>query len=262
VFTLPKLREKVSADAVTVGSSVVFAVAAAVPALSDDFRVIAAFMAIAGWAWLACLSTFNVTAQFAIAEWVKSRGLAMYQIAFFGALALGSIVWGQVAAATSLETTLLISSAAMVLGCLSAAKFKLAYPRDLQAVSYWPEPHVLLEDAFNRGVILTAIEYDTDPADATAFLEAIDELASTRRRNGAYAWGIYEDIEKPGRFVEQFLTDSWLEHLRHHERMTVVDRAVQERVNAFHRDATPPRVMHWAAPGASTTRRPASSDRG
>ena len=128
VFTLPKLREKVSADSVMIGSSVAFAVATAVAALSDSFHVIAAFMMIAGWAWLACLSTFNVTAQFAIAEWVKSRGLAMYQIAFFGALAVGSIVWGQVAAATSIETTLLIASAAIVLGCLTAAEVQACKP--------------------------------------------------------------------------------------------------------------------------------------
>ncbi len=249
VFTLPKLRDKVSADTVVIGSSVAFAVATAVAAVSDRFHVVAAFMMIGGWAWLACLSTFNVTAQFAIAEWVKSRGLAVYQIAFFGALALGSIVWGQVAAATSLETTLLIASAAIVLGCLTAGKFKLASPRDLQPALYWPEPHVLLEDAFNRGVILTTIEYDTDPADASAFLDAIRDLASTRRRNGAYRWGVYEDMAKPGRFVEQFLSDSWLEHLRHHERTTSADQAAQERVKALHRGPTPPRVAHWAAPG-------------
>ena len=174
----------------------------------------------------------------------------MYQIAFFGALALGSIVWGQVAAATSLETTLLIASAAIVLGCLTAGKFKLASPRDLQPALSWPEPHVLLEDAFqSRRDPHDDRVQDTDPADASAFLDAIKDLASTRRRNGAYRWGVYEDMAKPGRFVEQFLSDSWLEHLRHHERTTSADQAAQERVKALHRGPTPPRVAHWAAPG-------------
>ncbi|MDB5862395.1 MAG: permease [Betaproteobacteria bacterium] len=251
VFTLPKLRARVSADTLTVGSALVFAVATAVPALSDNFYVIAAFMAFGGWAWLACLSTFNLTAQFAIADWVKSRGLAMYQISFFGSLAIGSIVWGQIAAATSVPTALLLAAAALLLGCLTAAKFRLAGAPtlDLHPALSWPEPRVLIADTSNRGVILTTIEYEIDSAAVGLFLGATRELEPMRRRNGAYGWGIYEDMERPGRFVEHFLSDSWLDHLRHHERTTVADRSVQDRVNAFQKGHAPPRVTHLAAPG-------------
>jgi MFS family permease len=251
VFTLPKIRERISADALTVGSALLFAVATAAPAIFDSFYVVAGFMVVGGWAWLACLTTFNVAAQFAIADWVKSRGLAMYQIAFFGALALGSIAWGQVAAATSVTSALWLASGALVLGCLMATRFRLESGggRDLQPALSWPEPHVLLTDTASRGVILTTIDYQVDPADREAFLRAMLDLKSVRRRNGGYRWGLYEDVERPGRFVEHFLTDSWIEHLRQHERLTVSDRAIQQRANAFHKDAAPPRVTHFAAPG-------------
>ena len=250
-ITLPRLRENVSADSLTVSSALVFAVAGAVPAVSDSFHLIAACMIVAGWAWLACLSTFNISAQFAIAEWVKSRGLAMYQIAFFGSLALGSMLWGHIAEASSIETALLASSAALALGSLTAARFKLEASRglDLQPALSWPEPRVLLTGASSRGVILTTVDYEIDPADSASFLAAMQEIERIRRRNGGYDWGVYEDMEKPGRFVEQFLSDSWLEHLRHHERTTVSDRIVQEHVNAFHRGKGSPRVSHFAAPG-------------
>jgi hypothetical protein len=33
--------------------------------------------------------------------------------------------------------------------------------------------------------------------------------------------------------VERFLVESWLEHLRQHERVTQVDRILQERVDRF-----------------------------
>jgi MFS family permease len=251
-FTLPKLREKASADILTVAAAVAFAAATAVAAISDNFYLIAAFMVAAGWAWLASLSTFNVTAQFAIAEWVKGRGLAMYQIAFYGCQAIGSIVWGQVASLTSIATALLIASAGLLVGCMTAVKFKLggAGNLNLQPSLHWQEPHVLLSDTAGRGAILTTVEYDIDPVDAAAFLKAMRELERSRRQNGGYGWGVYEDMEKPGRVIEHFLTDSWLEHLRHHERVTVADREVQDRVNAFHKGAAPPRVSHLAAPGA------------
>ena len=250
-FSLSKLREKVSADAVTVGAALGFAVATAVAALSDNFYLIAGFMVVAGWSWLASLSTFNVTAQFAIAEWVRARGLAMYQIAFYGCQAIGSIIWGQVASATSIATALLVASGGLALGCLIAPRFRLATAGglNLQPALSWPEPRVLLEDTSNRGVVLTTVEYDIAPEDTAAFLTTIRELEHSRRRNGGYAWGVYEDIEKPGHFIEHFFSDSWLDHLRQHERLTVADRAVQERVNAFNRGAAPPRVSHLAAPG-------------
>ncbi len=43
-------------------------------------------------------------------------------------------------------------------------------------------------------------------------------------RDGAYDWGVYEDVAKPGRFVETFSLDSWIDHLRQHERVTHSDR--------------------------------------
>ena len=43
------------------------------------------------------------------------------------------------------------------------------------------------------------------------------------------------------------MLDSWLDHLRQHERVTVEDRRIQELVRAFHRGAGPPRVTHLIA---------------
>lgn len=63
-----------------------------------------------------------------------------------------------------------------------------------------------------------------------------------------YAWGIYEDMANPGRYVEQFFSRSWLERLRQHERTTLADKALQDAVKAFHKRPEPPRVAHLAAP--------------
>jgi Transmembrane secretion effector len=61
------------------------------------------------------------------------------------------------------------------------------------------------------------------------------------------ARGVFEDVAVEGRFLETFLVDSWLDHLRQHERTTNADRVVEDGVNRFHAEGTP-KVTHFVAP--------------
>jgi len=49
----------------------------------------------------------------------------------------------------------------------------------------------------------------------------------------------------PGKYIETFITDSWAEHLRQHARMTVADRAIENRVRRFHIGDSEPKVSHF-----------------
>ena len=71
------------------------------------------------------------------------------------------------------------------------------------------------------------------------------ELRSIRLRDGAIRWGLWDDVAQSGRFLESFVVESWLEHLRQHERITASDRAVQAIAHAFHRGSDPPVVRHF-----------------
>jgi hypothetical protein len=46
-------------------------------------------------------------------------------------------------------------------------------------------------------------------------------------------------VAHPGRFVETFSLDSWIDHLRQHERVTHADREQQEIVNRFQVSGAP-----------------------
>ncbi len=83
--------------------------------------------------------------------------------------------------------------------------------------------------------MLVTVEYEIDPADHEAFSAAITLLAAERRRDGAFFWQVYADAENPRRRIEAFMLESWLDHLRQHERVTEADRRIQEQVNAYHR---------------------------
>jgi hypothetical protein len=61
-----------------------------------------------------------------------------------------------------------------------------------------------------------------------------------------HAWGVFEDAAEPSRFLETFLVESWLDHLRQHERVTNPDRLVQDAVQRFDVQGTP-RGTHFIA---------------
>lgn len=64
-------------------------------ALAHDSATALAASLIAGLSWIAALSSLNVSAQVALPEWVRGRGLAMFVTTFFGAISIGSAIWGQ-----------------------------------------------------------------------------------------------------------------------------------------------------------------------
>jgi hypothetical protein len=116
---------------------------------------------------------------------------------------------------------------------------------DLSPSMHWPTPIVTREVEGDQGPVLVSVEYLVDLKDRDAFLTALEHLAYERRRDGAYAWGIFEDVAQRGRFVETFLVESWLEHLRQHERVTRTDRKLQDQVQRFALET--PKVTHLIA---------------
>jgi MFS family permease len=247
---LPQLKAKLSADRLQAVACALTALVLVGFALSRSMApAIAAALGL-GLAWITALSTLNVSAQTALPDWVRARGLAVFVTVFFGSMTAGSLIWGQLAGSTSIPTALVIAAIVMLVGIALTTRSRLQQGAalDLTPSAHWPEPVMALEESQDRGPVLITIDYEIDLRDRAPFLEALSALAPQRRRDGGYGWGVFEDAATPGSFREQFYTTSWLEHLRQHERVTEADRDVQALVNAFHRGDDPPRVSHMLAP--------------
>jgi hypothetical protein len=80
---------------------------------------------------------------------------------------------------------------------------------------------------------MVTIEYRVDPAQRTAFAEVLERVGRVRRRDGALLWEHFADKANPARHIEVFIAESWLEHLRQHERVTVADRALEDELRRF-----------------------------
>jgi len=203
---------------------------------------------IAGVSWIAAVASLNVSAQVSLPEWVRARGLAMSVAVMFGAMTLGSALWGAVAARTGLPQTLFLAAVGSLIMIPLTQRWKLqtGAQLDLTPSLSWPAPATAHTIEHDRGPVLVSVEYHIDPKDRHEFLAALRRLEHGRRRDGAFRWGIFEDAAVEGRFVETFLVESWLEHLRQHERATNADRVVQDAVRRFHRSGAP-KVTHYIA---------------
>jgi quinol monooxygenase YgiN len=74
-----------------------------------------------------------------------------------------------------------------------------------------------------EGPVLVTVEYRVYPERSQEFVRVMHEFGRIRRRDGAARWGLFRDLADPTRYLETFLVESWAEHLRQHERLTMAD---------------------------------------
>jgi len=154
----------------------------------------------------------------------------------------GSIVF-------ALSSALLTSAVGLVIGLLFTWRYRLVAKKNLSLAPsmHWPEPVMRIESEAGDGPAITSIEYRIDPKTAEEFLDALKDLRRIRLRDGAIRWNVLRDSADPERYLEIFVTESWGEHLRQHERITAEDRKVEQRVQAFHVGTQPPKTTHLIA---------------
>jgi quinol monooxygenase YgiN len=98
-----------------------------------------------------------------------------------------------------------------------------------------------------EGPVLVVVEYHIDPAQLKAFMDAMGPMKTIRMRDGAIRWNLFRDVTTAGHYIESFIVESWVEHLRQHERFTVSDREIWQRVRSFQAGGKPVIVQHFIA---------------
>src|SRR5690606_38706622 len=91
-------------------AAVLFGAATVGTALLSTLVPVLLLLVCAGFAWLLALSTMNATMQLLLPGWVRARGLSVYMLVFMGGQAIGSLVWGLVAGASSVVMALLTAA--------------------------------------------------------------------------------------------------------------------------------------------------------
>ena len=244
---LPRAPGRAGPDGVVVRGEVLNAVALVLFGLAHHPWLAVLACLIAGVAWIAVLASLNVSAQVALPEWVRGRGLAVYVTVFFGTMTVGSALWGFLGERLGLPAAHYLAAAGALLGLLATRRWKLysGPEADLTPSMHWPEPVLAGGVEEDAGPVLVTIEYQVAPENRAAFLAALERLGRERRRDGAYAWNVFQDAADPQRILETWLVDSWLDHLRQHRRVTKADRQVEEHANQL--AVGQARITHYIA---------------
>src|SRR5262245_7924864 len=177
-FGLRGLESKLGPDWLVAAGTIGTVIAMALFAVAREPAMAILASAIAGAAWTLAVATLNVSAQLALPDWVRGRGLAMFVATFFGAMAAGSAIWGLVADLAGLQGAQFIAAVGALAAIPLTWRWKLQTDAgvDHTLSMHWPEPVVTHEVARERGPVLVTVEYRIDPRDRERFLAAMDEM--------------------------------------------------------------------------------------
>jgi hypothetical protein len=246
---LPIIRQRIRSDALVRSATLLYAATLVVLATQQNIYVLSAAMLLAGAAWICVMSSLQVAAQASLPDWVRARGLSVFMMVFMGGMTVGSVIWGALANHYGIEISLLASAVGLLLGLLGTWRYSISgYEMvDFTPSQHWPLPIIDQTPQHDQGPVMIIIEYTVATDRRPLFDTLTAQLQKIRKRDGAYFWELLQDTAQSDHYIECFMVESWLEHLRQHDRISVSDRALQQQINACLSAGSIKKIHHYIA---------------
>ena len=247
-FVLEPMKARLGPDGAAAAGIVGTAAALGLFGAAPDAELLFLASFLAGVSWILVMTTMFVSAQVALPDWVRGRGLAIFLTAYFGAMTLGSALWGAVADNKGLPFALSVAAVGAAANIFLTWRFRLetGAALDLSPSMHWRAPAFIESLQDDEGPILVTTEYWVEPEQRREFLRLLREIGRERMRDGAYAWNVFEDPNEPRRLVETSLVRSLLELKYRTGRQTKADELVEARASKFLQ--SPATVRYLVAP--------------
>lgn len=242
-----RLRSRVSVHNLVVASTLLLAACTAAVAAANEVWIVAIAMAFSGVAWLAGGNSLSVSAQLALPDWVRARGMSLFLTAVMAGAATGAAVFGAVATHLGTRCSLALAAVTAVatLWVIRRWRFDSVHSEDLLPWRLTEQPLASLNVAGEAGPVVVTIEYLVDPTDREAFSAVMEATRLSRLQGGAASWSLLQDAADSGRYVETFVDATWIDHLRRMDRLTEGDHRLRDRRAALHRGLEPPKVTRY-----------------
>ncbi|MFL5330768.1 MAG: MFS transporter [Gemmataceae bacterium] len=244
-FFLPRINARLSINQLVFIASLVLATAMVVVVLVSSIWPAVVMLVPAGGASIMVISNITASLQLFLPAWVRGRAFSVFQMVLFGSFGAGSLAFGLLANHAGVLVALLAAAAVMAVGGASVARWP--FP-DVSAIDRtrwsWPEPRLVPELEPSDEAVMITVSYTVPATREREFIAGMEEMRRERLSTGAMQWGLFRDAEAPQQFTEFFVVGSWEEHLRQHrERLTVVERELETRVQAC--SVTDPIAKHY-----------------
>jgi MFS family permease len=232
-----EVRQRFSTETVVRGCTVATAIALVVVGLSTSLPLTCLALFVGGGLNIVSFAQLNVCVQLTAPRWVTARALSLYSSALTGGVAIGSWIWGAVAANTDVSLAFVISGISVAATLILAWLMPLPKSEDefTESVELGGEVQVALALTMRSGPIVVEVEYDVDPDQARDFYSALMKLEKVRKRIGAFDWSISRDIANPAIWTERYMCPTWGDYLRMRDRYTQADLDAQELVDTYNR---------------------------
>jgi MFS family permease len=125
-FGLNRLKARLGSDGLVAFASLTAAFGLVLLGLARDPLVALCASFVTGASWTLVMASLYAAAQVALPDWVRARGLAIFVTVFFGAMTIGSAVWGHVAGVEGLPMAHILAAAGTVLAIPLTWRWKLA----------------------------------------------------------------------------------------------------------------------------------------
>ncbi|MDR1293485.1 MAG: MFS transporter [Bifidobacteriaceae bacterium] len=222
----PKVCARAPLSPLLAAASIAFATGTGAAGLIRVAWIVWLMLILAGVGWITVLTVLQTGLQLSLPAWVRARASAMYILVFMGGQGVGSVVWGTVASALSLPTTLTLAAGLLLAGAITVLWWPLQRdtgrmdrtPTPLQPPALPAQPHP------DVGPIRVEVTYRVPADNLQAFLAQSHNVALSRHRTGAHRWAMWRDLAHPDHVIEEFILDTWGEYLDDlAERITAFD---------------------------------------
>ena len=122
---MPTLNRLLGADRANIWAMGIHTFVTLIAALVMKPLVFGACIVVSGACWMTVIANNGAAVQMILPYFMRARGMAVHQMVFFGAMVLGSLLWGKVANLWSVQAALIASALVLVPLTLLAASIRL-----------------------------------------------------------------------------------------------------------------------------------------
>ncbi|SKA32401.1 Predicted arabinose efflux permease, MFS family [Enhydrobacter aerosaccus] len=122
---MPALNRLLGSDRANIWAMGLHALSTLVAALEMKPLIFGLCITIAGGCWIMVIANNGAAVQMILPNFMRARGMAVHQMVFFGAMVVGSLLWGKIADQWGVKASLILSALSLIPLTMVAASIRL-----------------------------------------------------------------------------------------------------------------------------------------